>query len=209
MASNVTKRGGKGGNHCAAQNAPTPSVGPQPRKRRRPKERDMRAFLLHSQGKSQRQIAEELGCDQATVSRALVRYRVWFGKSLPEDRGPTTAEDEFKVDIERHRIFLEHAQELALTAYHRSCQTLPITKKREKVYPEGRKAGGPSVTETQTDQYDKVQYGHTASLNAAVRYSHERLVLAAGHIGPGNGCISLAEVMDPDERDRWNRLVTS
>ena len=65
------------------------------------------------------------------------------------------------------------------------------------------------MTETQTDQYDKVQYGHTASLNAAVRISHERLVLAAGYIGPGNGCISLADVMDPDERDRWDRLVTN
>ena len=65
-------------------------VGPQaavrPRFSEVPSERDKRAFEMQAHRMTQREIAKHLGCSQSTVHRAILKYRRWFGSTLPEDR---------------------------------------------------------------------------------------------------------------------------
>src|SRR5204863_9366555 len=66
-------------------------VGPQaeiePRFSEVPCERDKRAFELAAQGLTQRKLAQELHTSQSSVHRGIKKYRLWFGMTLPEDRG--------------------------------------------------------------------------------------------------------------------------
>ena len=173
------------------------------------KARDWDAFVLKSQGKNQREIATELGCSQATVCRGIERARQWRGTTLPEERGELTAPQRFRVETERHRIFLEHAQQLALKDYHRSRATIDVKRTRTKIYPEGRKAAGPLVTEILIDEYPKEQYGRISSLSAAVRYSQQLHAISAGYISAGNAKIAANEAIDPDEEERASRQAAT
>jgi len=186
-------------------------VGPQAEVRPRfsevPSERDAKAFRLAAQGMTQRQIAEELGCSQPTVQRAIGKYRRWFGTTLPEDRGEMTGFARFRVAVEERRIFLRHQQELAMEEWHQSRQSVPMVRERTKVYPEGRKAGGPEVKEVITDKYLQKRHASAAHLNAAGRLSLELTMLEAGYLGVRQ--LSCDKAMDTDERDRWDRAVKS
>src|SRR5688500_15985135 len=86
------------------------------------KAQDWDAFALQSQGLDQREIADRLGCSQPTVCRGIKRAEEWRAATLPEERGELTAPERFKVETERHRIFLAAAQGLALEEFHRSQQ---------------------------------------------------------------------------------------
>lgn len=171
--------------------------------------RDWDAFVLQSKGLDQREIAEKLGCSQPTVCRGIQRAEEWRGATLPEERGELTAPQRFRVETERHRIFLEHAQQLALEDYHRSRASIGVKRTRTKIYPEGRMAKGPEVKEIQIDEHEKEQYGRISSLNAAVRYSQQLQALSAGYISAGNAKIAADEVIDPDEAERASRKAAT
>ena len=83
-------------------------VGPQadvsPRFSEIPSERDAKAFLLASQGVTQREIAKHLKISQPTVQRTIVKYRGWFGTTLPEDRGEMIGFPRFRVAVEERRV---------------------------------------------------------------------------------------------------------
>src|SRR3954463_15036813 len=73
-----------------------------------PSERDKRAFELAAQGMTQREIAKKLRTSQPTVHRAIIKYRRWFGTTLPEDRGELVGFPRFRVAVEEHRLLLRH-----------------------------------------------------------------------------------------------------
>ena len=172
-----------------------------------PSERDARAFELHAQGMTQRQIAQELGCSQPTVHRAIAKYRRWFGTTLPEDRGEMTGFGRFRVALEEHRIFLRHQRELAMEEWELSRQPMPVKRVRTKVYPEGRKKDGSPITETQTDEYLQRRHASASHLNAAARRSLELTMLEAGYLGVRQ--LSCDQAIDTDERQRWDRATQS
>jgi hypothetical protein len=186
-------------------------VGPQaevrPRFSEAPSEPDARAFELQAKGMTQRQIAKELHTSQSTVQRAIKKYRLWFGSTLPEDRGELTGFARFRVAIEEHRIFLRHQRELAMEEWHLSRQPVPVQRKRTKVYPEGRKHGGPEITETWTDEYMQRRHATASHLNAAAQRSLELTMLEAGYLGVRK--LSCDQAIDVDERERWDRAVKS
>ena len=181
-------------------------VGPQaavcPKFSEVPTERDKRAFEMHARGMTQREIAKELKMSQSTVHRAIKRYRLWFGSTLPEDRGEITGFAKFRIALEEHRLFLVHQHELAMQTWKASGRTTTTTK-TTKVYPEGRKHDGKPVEEVVTKEQVKLHDARVAHFNAATRISRELLMLEAGHIGVHRMTCDLA--MDPDERDRWGR----
>ncbi len=185
-------------------------VGPQAEVRPRfgdvPTERDKRAFELHAHRLTQRAIAKKLGCSQPTVHRAIARYRRWFGATLPEDRGEMTGFSRFRVALERHRLFLEHQQELSMQEWEQSRLSTAETK-TIKTYPEGRKSGGPDVEEVTTQEQRRRHGARVSHFNAATLLSRELLMLEAGHIGVQRMTCDLA--MDADERDRWQRERTT
>jgi hypothetical protein len=110
------------------------------------------------------------------------------------------------VANKRHRIFLRYTQRLALREFHRSCQTIPVKKQFTKTRTVNDK--GENV-EVRLEEYLKPQYGRNPYLGTAARASHELTVLAAGYFGPGNGSIECDKIIDPEERDRWDRAVKS
>ena len=181
-------------------------VGPQAEVRPRfgdvPTERDKRAFELAARGMTQRQIAAELKISQPTVHRSIKKYRCWFGATLPEDRGEMTGFSRFRVALERHRLFLEHQQELSMQEWAQSRQTT-VESNTKKTYPEGRKSNGPKVEEVTTQEQKRRHGARVSHFNAATNLSRELLMLEAGHIGVHRMTCDLA--MDPDERDRWGR----
>jgi len=54
------------------------------------------------------------------VQRAIKKYRLWFGSTLPEDRGELVGWQRFRVAVEEQRIFLRHQQELAMEEWTRA-----------------------------------------------------------------------------------------
>jgi hypothetical protein len=111
----------------------------------------------------------------------------------------------FRVALEEHRIFLRHQLELAMEEWERSRAAVPVKKTRTKVYPEGRKNGGKRVRETVTEEYEKAQSARVSHFNAATRLSRELTMLAGGYLGVRT--LACDEVIDTDERDRWDRVV--
>ena len=169
------------------------------------KPRDWDAFVLQSQGLDQWEIAAKLGCSQPTVCRGIKRAEEWRGSTLPEERGELTAPERFKVETERHRIFLQHAQELAMEDYHRSRQTIDFKRKRTKIDPKDRKHEEGVIKEILVDEHPKHQRGFIAALNAAVRFSHQRWAMSAGYISAGSAKIRADEAVDQDEAERASR----
>ena len=172
-----------------------------------PSERDAKAFLLASQGMTQREIAETLKISQPTVQRTLKKYRDWFGTTLPEDRGEMIGFPRFRVAVEERRVLLRHQLEMAMEEWQQSRQPVLMTRKRTKIYPEGRKAGGAKVEEIQIDEYVQRRNPSASHLNAAAKRSLELTMLEAGYLGVRQ--LSCDDAMDVDERDRWDRLVKS
>ena len=91
-----------------------------------PSERDKRAFELAAKGMTQRKIAKKLKISQSTVHRAIIKYRCWFGMTLPEDREELFGFARFRVAVEERRIFLRHQQELAMEEWHESRKPVPM-----------------------------------------------------------------------------------
>jgi hypothetical protein len=172
-----------------------------------PSDRDARAFDLQAKGMTQRQIAQKLGWSQSTVHRAIKKYRLWFGTTLPEDRGEMTGWARFRVAVEEQRIFLRHQQELAMEEWERSRRPVPMRRTRTKLDPEGRKKDGAPIKEIQIDEYVQRRHASVAHLNAAARRSLELTMLEAGYLGARR--LSCDQAIDTDERERWDRAVKS
>ena len=184
-------------------------VGPQaeflPRFSEFPSERDKRAFELQAKGMTQRQIAKELKTSQSTVHRGIKKYRLWFGSTLPEDRGELTGWARVRVAVEEHRIFLRHQREMAMQEWEESRKPVPMKRKRTKLDPQGQKLDGMPIKDIQIDEYVQRRHASAAHLNAAARRSLELTMLEAGYMGVHKLSCNLA--IDTDERQRWDRAV--
>ncbi|MCE9528749.1 MAG: helix-turn-helix domain-containing protein, partial [Planctomycetales bacterium] len=186
-------------------------VGPQaevsPRFSEVPSEQDAKAFRLAAKGMTQREIAKELHTSQPTVQRGIKKYRLWFGSTLPEDRGELVGWQRFRVAVEEQRIFLRHQQELAMEEWQQSRQSVPMKRKRTKLDPEGQKVDGMPVKDIQVDEWVQHRRGCASHLNAAAKRSLELTMLEGGYLGVHKLSCDLA--IDTDERDRWDRAVKS
>lgn len=176
-----------------------------PRATERPSQRAERAFDLQAKGMNQRQIARQLRCSQSTVHRDIEQYRRWFGTTLPEDRGAMTGFARFRVALEEHRIFLEHQRGLAMEEWERSKESVPVQRKRTKIYPQGRKHGGEEVTEVNIDEFVQKRNASVSHFNAATKLSLALTMLEAGYLGVRG--LSCDQAMDVDELDRWDRAL--
>ncbi|MFN0021890.1 MAG: helix-turn-helix domain-containing protein, partial [Pirellulaceae bacterium] len=184
-------------------------VGPQaeacPRFSEVPSEQDAKAFRLAAQGMTQREIARKLKMSQPTVQRGIKKYRLWFGSTLPEDRGELVGWQRFRVAVEERRIFLRHQQELAMEEWHQSRQSVPMKRKRTKLDPEGQQVDGMKIKDIQIDEWVQHRRGCAAHLNTAAKRSLELTMLEGGYLGVHKLSCDLA--IDTDERDRWDRVV--
>ena len=165
-----------------------------PRDSEAPCARDKRAHALMSKGWTQRRIAARLGCSQPTVQRAIKRYRLWFGTTLPEDRGEITGFARYRIAVEEHRIFLEHQKQLAMQEWRRSRKSV-------------RKQGGKKAAENQTDQQLQKRNANVSHFNAATRLSLQLTMLQAGYLGVHR--LACDQALDIDGLDRWDRMVKS
>lgn len=167
--------------------------------------RDQRAYALHLAGRTQRWIADKLGCAQPTVLRGIRRMEEWVATTLPEDRGEFTATEKLRLAMDQHERVMKRVLKLSLREFRRSQQTIRMKKTITTTETEN-KQGEP--VKIRVEEWDKPQIGRKGLLDSAAKASHEITVLAAGWLGAGCGTISMAEVMDPEERDRWDRIVT-
>lgn len=186
-------------------------VGPRPdfspRFSEVPAEREAEAFRLAAQGMTQREIAKKLKTSQPTVQQGIKKYRLWFGSTLPEDRAELVGWQRFRVAVEEQRIFLRHQQELAMEEWERSRQPVKMKRKRTKLDPEGKKMEGMPIKDIQIDEWVQHRRGSAAHLNAAAKRSLELTMLEAGYLGIHK--LTCDQVIDVDERDRWDRSVKS
>lgn len=168
--------------------------------------RDQRAYRLHLEKHPQRWIADKLKCTQPTVLRGIRRMEEWLATTLPEDRGEYTATEKLRLALAKHERLMEVLLQVSFREFRRSQQTIPM--KKIITTKDGVDDKGEAV-KVRVEEWDKPQIGRKGFIDAAAKASHEITVLASGWLGPGNGSISCAEVMDPEERDRWDRLVTT
>ena len=187
---------------CGEPAAPPPPV---PVFAEVPCPRDQRAYRLHLDGRTQRWIAARLKCKQPTVSRGIRRMEKWLATTLPEDRGEYTATEKLRLALAKHELRMERVIKTSLREFRQSRQTIPM-KKTITTTQTTNKQG--EKVKIRVEEWDKPQIGRKGFLDSATKASHEITVLAAGYLGPGSGSISMAEVMDPEERDRWYRIVT-
>ena len=199
MSTNAKNGGKKPKNTCQAE------VRPQFAKV--PCRRDQRAYKLRVAGLTQERIAQKLGCSQPTVHRGIGRMEKWVATTLPEDRGEFVATEKLRLALHRHETLLEHLQRRALRDYRRSKRPVPVEKVVTRKVTRTKGDEQTVTDETRTEKCNKPQRCQVALLSYAGKVSHELAVMASGWIGPGNGIISMAEVMDPEERDRWDRTV--
>jgi hypothetical protein len=171
-----------------------------------PCSRDQRAYRLHLETHTQRWIADKLKCAQPTVLRGIRRMEKWLATTLPEDRGEYTATEKLRLALAKHERLMEVLLKKSLREFRRSRQTIPM--KKTITTQDGVNEKGEPV-KIRVEEWKKPQIGRKGFIDAAGKASHEITVLASGWLGPGNGSISCAEVMDPEERDRWDRLVTT
>ena len=168
--------------------------------------RDQQAYGLYLEQHSQRWIADKLKCTQPTVLRGIRRMEKWLATTLPEDRGEYTATEKLRLALAKHERLMERLLKMSLREYRRSRKTIPMEK--EIATTKTKNEQGDPVT-VRVEKWKKHQIGRKGFIDSAAKASHEITVLAAGWLGPGNGSISMAEVMDPEERDRWDRMVTN
>ncbi|MGI8981867.1 MAG: hypothetical protein ACR2FY_21765 [Pirellulaceae bacterium] len=166
--------------------------------------RDQQAYALHLDEHTQQWIADKLKCAQPTVMRGIRRMEKWLATTLPEDRGEYTASEKLRLALARHERLMERLLGRSLREFRRSRRTIPMRK--TITTKDGVDEKGEPV-KIRIEEWNKTQIGRKTFLDAAGKASHEITLLAAGWLGPGNGSISMAEVMDPEERDRWNRKV--
>src|SRR6188768_1153544 len=183
----------------------TPPPQPIPVFAKVPCPRDQQAYALHLEQHSQRWIADKLKCAQPTVLRGIRRMEEWLAKTLPEDRGEYTATEKLRLALAKHERLMERLLKMSLREYRRSRKTIPM--KKTITMKDGVDDKGEPV-KIRIEEWNKPQIGRKGFIDAAAKISHETTVLAAGWLGPGSGSISMAEVMDPEERDRWDRLLT-
>jgi hypothetical protein len=182
----------------------TPPPPPLPVFAEIPCPRDQQAYALHLEGHTQRWIADKLKCCQPTVLRGIRRMEEWLATTLPEDRGEYTATEKLRLALAKHERLMERLLKVSLREFGRSRKTIPMKKRittTETTNKEGEKV------KIRVEEWDKPQIGRKGFIDAAAKASHEITVLAAGWLGPGNGSMSMAKVMDPEERDRWDRMV--
>jgi hypothetical protein len=183
----------------------TPPPEPFPVFAKVPCPRDQQAYGLHLEGHSQRWIAGKLKCAQPTVMRGIRRMEKWL-TTLPEDRGEYTASEKLRLAMAKHERLMERLIKMSLREFRRSRKTIPM--KKTITMKDGVDEKGEPV-KIRIEEWNKPQIGRKGFIDAAAKASHEITVLAAGWLGPGCGSISMAEVMDPKERDRWDRIVTT
>ena len=146
----------------------------QARRPKTPSARDREAWQLSAEGRSERQVAEELKIAQTTAHRAVLRVRTWMNAVLPEERGEMQGEERLRVVCAEHEVFLRMQREQAMRQWERSCETVQVVKTKVKEYPEGRKVDGAKVTETCTETYEQRQYGRASHLKAVSTRRLER-----------------------------------
>ena len=171
-----------------------------------PCSRDQRAYRLHLEKHTQRWIADKLKCAQPTVLKGIRRMEKWLATTLPEDRGEYTATEKLRLALAKHERLMEVLLKVSLREFRRSRKTIPM--KKTITTTDTKNEQGEAV-KVRVEEWNKPQIGRKGFIDAAAKASHEITVLASGYLGPGNGSISCAEVMDPEERDRWDRLVTT
>ena len=184
---------------------PTPPPQPVPVFTPIPCSRDQRVYRLHLEKHTQRWIAAKLKCAQPTVLRGIRRMEKWLATTLPEDRGEYTATEKLRLALAKHERLMEVLLKVSLSEFRRSRQTIPM---RKTITPKDGVDEKGEPVKIRIEEWNKTQIGRKGFIDAAAKASHEITVLAAGWLGPGNGSISCAEVMDPEERDRWERMVT-
>lgn len=189
-----------------SQKKQTPPPPPVPVPAKVPCPRDQQAYALHLQKRTQRWIADKLKCTQPTVLRGIRRMEAWLAKTLPEDRGEYTATEKLRLAMAKHERLMEAVIKMSLREFRRSRKTIPM--KKQITTKDGVDEQGDPV-KIRIEEWKKPQIGRKGFIDSAAKASHEITVLAAGWLGPGSGSISMAEVMDPEERDRWDRLVTT
>lgn len=101
-------------------------------------ERQRRAWELRTQGRTERQIAAELGVDQSTVHAALARASDAYLASVQGDVARLKAEQS---------AVLQHAQAEALAAWERSKGGLKHVRKSSREKAEGEPAAPASVVQ--------------------------------------------------------------
>src|SRR5436190_7864086 len=186
------------------KNNPPPLPVPVPA--RVPCPRDQRAYALYLQRHTQRWIADKLKCTQPTVLRGIRRMEKWLATTLPEDRGEYTATEKLRLALAKHERLMEAVIKMSLREFRRSRKTIPM--KKEVTTTNTTNKDGDKV-KIRVEKWKKHQIGRKGFLDSAAKASHETTVLAAGWLGAGSGSISMDKVMDPEERDRWDRLVTT
>src|SRR5258706_786598 len=188
------------------QKPATPPPPPVPVLANVPCQRDQQAYGMYLEQHSQRWIAARLKCAQPTVLRGIRRMEKWLATTLPEDRGEYTATEKLRLALAKHERRMERLLKMSLREFRRSRKTIPMKKTittTETTNEKGEKV------KIRGEEWGKPQIGRKGLLDSAAKASHEITVLAAGWLGPGCGSISMAEVMDPEERDRWDRIVTT
>jgi hypothetical protein len=188
------------------QKKQTPPPPPVPVFAKIPCPRDQQAYGLYLEQHTQRWIADKLKCTQPTVLRGIRRMEAWLAKTLPEDRGEYTATEKLRLALAKHERLMERLLKMSLREFRRSRQTIPM-KKTITTTDTKNEQGEP--VKIRIEEWDKPQIGRKGFIDSAAKTSHELTVLAAGWLGAGSGTISMAQVMDPEERDRWDRLVTT
>src|SRR6185295_16547324 len=188
-----------------AKKKQTPPPEPVPVFAKVPCPRDQQAYGLHLEGHSQRWIAGKLKCAQPTVMRGIRRMEKWL-TTLPEDLGEYAATEKLRLAMAKHERLMERLIKMSLREFRRSRKTIPM--KKTITMKDGVDEKGEPV-KIRIEEWNKPQIGRKGFIDAAAKASHEITVLAAGWLGPGCGSISMAEVMDPEERDRWDRIVTT
>lgn len=91
--------------------------------------------------------------------------------------------------------------------WYQSRQPVNVKRKRTKLDPEGQKLDGMPIKDIQIDEYVQRRHACAAHLNAAARRSDELTMLEAGYLGVHK--LTCDQVIDTDERDRWDRVVKS
>jgi hypothetical protein len=82
---------------------------------------------------------------------------------------------------------------------------MAMKRKRTKLDPQGQEMDGMPVKDIQIDEWVQRRHASAAHLNVAAKRSLERTMLEAGYLGVCQ--LSCDEVIDVDERDRWDRNV--
>lgn len=167
-----------------------------------PRLRDRQAFEWSQRGKTQAEIAEKLGCSQATVCRGIRRVEFWRAKTLPEERKDLNGLELFMIACDRQQALLARLQRQALEDYEQSKQPVPMKKTITTTHTTNEE--GEKVVR-RVEEWLKPQAARGSLLAAAERLGTAATLLAGGCVGSGRGSVMVAEAIDPDEATRWHQ----